>query len=205
MRRPFSGLLLLFAFAAPADAQRPEFVLEHAPELAHRPVARIGAVLDRRDLEEAARAGVPIRLRVRAELWRDGWLDDLAASETFSAVIVFDPLEQRFLVRGRSPDAPVRAFGTYVEARAAIEGDYPLQIRPMRSGRYYYLGTLDVETLSASDLEELERWLQGELQPAVGGGSVGSALGSGARRLVIRLLKLPARHLETRSARFRIP
>ena len=87
-----------------------------------------------------------------------------------------------------------------------IEGNYPLQIRPNRAGRYYYLGRLEIETLSLSDIQELERWLQGELQPAVRGDrSVAGALGDGAKRLMIRLLNLPARGLDTRSARFRVP
>lgn len=206
MRRPLLTLLLLFALAPSARAQQREFELVLRPDQGHRATVRIGPVLARSDLEEAARAGVPLRLRVRVELWEDGWIDDLVATEAISAVIVFDPLAQQFLVRGRSADAPVRRFSTYADARAAVEVEYPLQIRAAEAGRYYYLGTLQVETLSLSDLEELERWLQGELQPAVSGEeSVGDALGTGAKRLVIRLLNLPARHLETRTPRFRLP
>ena len=205
MRRPLSALLVLFALAPAARAQQREFALELRPAQAHRAVVRIGPVLERTDLEEAARAGVPLRLRVRVELWEDGWIDDLVATETLSAVIAFDPLAKQFLVRGRSAEAPVRRFSTYADARAAVEVDYPMQIRPSEEGRYYYLGMLQVETLSLTDLEELERWLQGELQPAVSGDeSVGDALGAGAKRLVIRLLNLPARHLETRTPRFRV-
>ncbi len=198
--------LLLVAAAAPATAQRPEFALTYLPDLGYRPLAHVGPVLADDDLENAARSGVPIRLRVRVELWRDGWTDDLVATERWAAVLVYDPLTLEFLVRGRSADAPARRFRSYAEARAAIEGNYALQIRPGRSGRYYYLGKLDIETLSLSDIEELERWLQGELQPAVRGDrSVAGALGDGAKRLMIRLLNLPARGLETRSARFRVP
>ena len=206
MRRPLFALLLLLALAPPVLAQQREFALELRPAQGHRAVVRIGPVLERADLEEAARAGVPLRLRVRVELWEDGWTDDLVATETLSAVIVFDPLAQQFLVRGRSAEAPARRFSTYADARAAVEVDYPMQIRPSEEGRYYYLGMLQVETLSLTDLEELERWLQGELQPAVSGDeSIGDALGAGAKRLVIRLLNLPARHLEARTPRFRIP
>ncbi len=206
MLRATVVVLLLAAVAAPAMAQSQEFALTYLPDLAHRPLARVGPVLDDADLEEAARSGVPIRMRVRVELWRDGWTDDLVATERFAAVLAYDPLTQEFLVRGRSADAPVRRFATYADARAAIEGNYPLQIRPNRSGRYYYLGRLEIETLSLSDIEELERWLQGELQPAVRGDrSVTGALGDGAKRLVIRLLNLPARGLDARSARFRVP
>lgn len=197
--------LLMGAGAAPAAAQAPEFALTYLPDLAYRPLAHVGPVLDDEDLEETARAGVPIRLRMRVELWRDGWTDDLVATEAWTAVLAFDPLTEEFLVRGRSADAPVRRFASYPDARQAIEGNYPLQIRPGRTGRYYYLGRLEIETLSLSDIQELERWLQGELQPAVRGDrSVTGALGDGAKRLMIRLLNLPARGLDARSERFRV-
>jgi hypothetical protein len=76
---------------------------------------------------------------------------------------------------------------------------------PTRAGRYYYLAHLEIETLSLSDLEELERWLQGELGPAVGGGrSLTGAVGEGAKRLLIRLLGLPTRRVEARSDRFEV-
>lgn len=205
--RGLPGLcLLLLGLTAPAAGQSPEFALTYLPDLTYRPLVRLGPALAREDLQQAARSGVPIRVRVRVELWRDGWTDDLVASEGWTAVLAFDPLADQFLVRGRSAEAPVRRFATYEAARQAIEGNYPLQIRPTRQGRYYYLGTLQVETLSLSDLEELERWLQGELQPAVSGDrSVGNALGEGAKRLMIRLLNLPARSLEARTERFRFP
>ncbi len=199
-------VLLAGRSAVPLAAQTPEFALSALPDLAYRPLVRLGPVLAAENLEEAARSGVPIRLRVRVELWRDGWTDDLVASEAWTAVLAYDPLAEVFLVRGRSASAPVRRFPSYEAARDAIEGSYPMQIRPSRSGRYYYLGTLEVETLSLSDLEELERWLQGELQPAVSGErSVGGALGAGAKRLMIRLLNLPTRSLEARTDAFRIP
>jgi hypothetical protein len=73
------------------------------------------------------------------------------------------------------------------------------------SGRYYYTAVLQIETLSLSDLDELERWLQGELGPAVSGRrSLSDAVGEGAKRLLIRLLGLPTRRVEARSDRFRI-
>ena len=198
-------LVLLLASAASAAAQRPEFALSYDAAVAHRPVVHVGPALARDDLEEAARSGVPIRVRVRVELWRDGWTDDLVATESWAAVVAYDPLAEQFLVRGRSAETNVRRFASYTAAREAIEGSYLLQIRPTRSGRYYYLGNLQVETLSLSDLEELERWLQGELQPAVSGNrSVGGALGAGVKRLAMGLLNLPARSLEARTGRFRI-
>jgi len=80
-------------------------------------------------------------------------------------------------------------------------------LRPAGTGRFYYLARLRIETLSLSDLEELRRWLQGELGPAVGGDDdvVGSAIGRGIRRLFVRALALPAIQFEARTARFDWP
>jgi hypothetical protein len=63
-----------------------------------------------------------------------------------------------------------------------------------------------VETLSMSDLDELERWLHGELGPAVAGQrSVPGAVGQGAKRLMLRWLDLPHRRVDARSERFDFP
>ena len=197
--------IVALAVARDTAAQIPELAVEASAATNYRPVVHIGPVLAQGELAEAAASGLPIRMRVRVELWRDGWIDDLVASESWSAVVAYDPLSETYFVRGRSTTTSTYRFPSYATARGALEGAYPLQIRPSRAGRYYYLATLQVETLSLSDLEELERWLQGELQPAVRGDrSVGGAIGQGMKRLGIRLLNLPARHLEARTGRFRV-
>ena len=74
---------------------------------------------------------------------------------------------------------------------------------PLRS-RYYYAATVDVEVLSLTDLDELERWLRGELRPAVRGQrNPGTAVTRGVRTLVVRLLGGTKRHIEARSATFK--
>jgi hypothetical protein len=79
-------------------------------------------------------------------------------------------------------------------------------VQPRRSGRFYYLATLEVETLSLSDLEELRRWIRGEVQPAVEGRApAGRAVERGLRRVFVRLLGLPTRRFETRSEIFVLP
>ena len=78
-------------------------------------------------------------------------------------------------------------------------------LTPSRRGRrYYYSLVLDVETLSVSDLDQLERWLRGELQPAVRGKrSPLSALREGFGTLLSRVLGGETRHYESRSGTFR--
>lgn len=192
--------------AGPATAQEPSLAIRPLADSAYRPVVRVERVLADDALEEAARSGLPLRVRIRVELWKDGWIDDLVAQDAHSAVLVFEPLAAEYLVRSNpGPSTPLH-FPTYAAARRAVEREFILPMRPRSPGRYYYTATLELETLSLSDLEELERWLQGELQPAVTGDrSIPGAVGQGAKRLMIRLLGLPARRLEGRSGKFEVP
>jgi hypothetical protein len=69
----------------------------------------------------------------------------------------------------------------------------------------YYNAALEVEMLSVNDLDELERWLRGELKPATQGErSPGTALTRGVRSLVVRLLGSENRSYEVRSGTFRV-
>lgn len=168
-----------------------------------RAVLAIGDVLDDDALEQAVLSGLPLRVNVRVELWRDGFFDDLEASHTWTTVLLFEPLERQFLLR--APTGAARRFQDFALARAAVEAEYPLELAPRRPGRYYFTAALEIETLSLSDLDELERWLRGELGPAVSGQrSIADAMGEGAKRLLIRLLGLPSRRVEAKSEPFRV-
>lgn len=191
---------LLFA-AAPIDAQDPLDldVADAVPRLI------VQGVLDDDALEDAVRSGLPLRMQFRLELWRDGIIDDLTEQAAWSAVIAFEPLEGRFLA-GTLPADSLGAHPSWEAARSAIEGAYVPEIGPSAAGRYYYIAQVEIETLSLSDLDELERWLRGALEPAVRGRrSVGGAIGTGLKRLLIRILGLPARRYEVRSEPFTFP
>jgi hypothetical protein len=171
-------------------------------------VLRHVAVLDDASLEEAVRSGLPLRLQYRVELWRAGFFDNLTGHREWTTLLVFDPLRHDFIVRDeRAASTSARRYRTYAEASAVLERDTTVTLLPGRSGRrYYYTASLEIGTLSLSDIEELERWLQGELQPSVSGErGVGSALGQGAKRVMMRLLRLPSRRYEARSPHFVAP
>lgn len=193
---------LALAAAAPASAPAQSVSLEvgnGAPRL------RVVDVLDDDALEEAVRSGLPLRMRFRLELWRDGFFDALIAEAEWAAVVAFEPLEGQFLAGLLDRDGLGR-FPSWAGARTAVERAYPVAMPTPTAGRYYYLGVLEIETLSLSDLDELERWLRGELEPAVQGRrSVGGAVGTGLKRLLIRMLGLPARRFQARSDSFRAP
>jgi hypothetical protein len=191
--------------SAPVVAQENGISVRADTAAAWRPVLRVGSILDNQTLREATASGIPVRIHVRIELWRDGFFDDLSGSRSWSTVLLYEPMGRRYLVRLVGSDAPPIRFDTYDQARRAVEGERMIDLRPGRTGKYYYTATLVIETLSLSDLQELERWLQGELQPAVSGDrSIPGALGQGAKRLAIRLLRLPTRRLEARSSSFEV-
>jgi hypothetical protein len=81
----------------------------------------------------------------------------------------------------------------------------PIRAAAIRN-RQYFICVLDIESMSLTDLDEVERWLRGELQPAVrGDGNPGTALGRGIRRMFVRLLGAERRNLQARSRTFVVP
>ena len=198
-----AALLTLAAAATAATAAAGQTPLAVRPAAGTgAPVVTLGPVLADDALEQAVRSGLPLRMRFTVELWKDELFDDLVARRTWTAVLAFEPLERAFVVGGDAADSVAR-FDSWTAARAALETSYRPAARPREAGPHYYLATLEVETLSLSDLEELQRWLQGDLQPAVQGGrSFAGALASGVKRLFIRVLDLPARRFQARSERF---
>jgi hypothetical protein len=194
--------LTMGASAMPAQS----LVMSYDANNHYRGVLNLIDALGDSELEEAVRSGLPLRIRFRAEMWKDGIVDDLLGAEQWTSVLTFDPLAEQYILRTRALAGTQKAFNDYRTARAAIEGAYLVSLRPSGSGRYYFTGVVTIETLSLSDLAELERWLKGELQPAVSGDrSLPGALGEGAKRLFMRVLSLPERRFEGRSNRFRVP
>jgi hypothetical protein len=60
---------------------------------------------------------------------------------------------------------------------------------------------LEIEILSLGDLDELERWLRGDVGDDAA--NVGNVLGRGLKRLFIRLIGLSARRYKARTELFR--
>jgi hypothetical protein len=108
-------------------------------------------------------------------------------------------------VVGDTP-TPLGTFGTLADAVSALESPYRPDIRaPERRGSVYYNVVLTLEMLSVSDLDELQRWVKGDLSPVVRGQrNPGTALSRGARTLLTRLLGGERRTLETRTESFTV-
>ena len=153
--------------------------------------------------------GFPARLHYRLERWVGGrWLDDLKAASEWDVILKYDILGKKYqVVRVVNKKAEsLGDFATLEEAASVVEAPYKTTIAlPKKGQRGYYNLLLDVETLSLSDLDEVERWLRGELKPAVSGKrNPGTALGRGVRTLVVRLLGGEKRHYEARTGTFRL-
>jgi hypothetical protein len=172
------------------------------------PLVSLVGVIGDRQTQDLLRHGFPVRLHYRVELWSvGGWFNDLKATTEWDVVVRYDPLDRRFEVARLVGDrvTPLGEFAEYADAQQAAERPFraPIEL-PRRGRRSYYNVVVDVETLSLSDLDEVERWLRGELRPAVRlQKSPGTALTRGARLLVARMLGAETRHYERRSGTFR--
>lgn len=200
------GLLALGigAAAAPprADAQQPSLtvVLQNTV-----PRVQSANLLADGKFVGLMRSGFPLRLHYRLELWRarSTWFDQHVREATWDAVARHDPIADDFvLIR---TGGSVSRFATPDSLARALEIPYRVTLTPRGSGRFYFLCRLEVTTLNDTDLEELTRWLKGDVRPAVSGeGNVGDALAQGAQRILVRIAGLPRLTLEARSPRFAI-
>jgi hypothetical protein len=166
----------------------------------------LGTLLQQGVLSDALQSGLPVRIRVVAELWRDRFFDAQEGLDEWRATLVFDPLERRYRF-GTSSEGEAQAGELAVEylsdAQTALEGRFVLGLRPRSSGTFYYTAVIEVETLSLSDLDELQRWLSGDPDPSAGETEdEDGAVGRGIRRLMVRMLGLPKRRLRESTEEF---
>ena len=154
------------------------------------------------------RSGLPVRLHYRLEIWRSrgGWLDLLTRQTEWDVVVRHEPLlDQYSLLTLFANRAQERRYATVDALSAALAFAYQVNVGPTEPGSYYYTAVLEVSTLSDSDLDELERFLEGDLGDVNGGrGNLGDALGRGATRFLLRLAGLPSLRLEAKSAGFAV-
>lgn len=168
-------------------------------------VARVQAfgLLDDGKFVELMRSGFPLRLHFRLELWKDrsGWFDRYITGVDWDAVARDDPLAEEFvLIR---TGGTVTRYNTTEDLAQALAVPYRVTLETSGGGRFYLIARLDVTTLNDTDLEELTRWLRGDVTPAVSGReNLGQALAHGAQRALVRIAGLPTLTLDARSDEF---
>ena len=199
-----AALVIAVPTAAAAQSEERPLLLSVSTETGELTV-RLSGVLEDGSLSRALHAGLPIRVRVRAELWKDGFFDSQQGEAQWRATVVYEPLSSRYRVETTGREVAEELVETLAAASLSLSRSVRMPLRPGADGRWYYVVNAEVETLSLSDLQELRRWLRGELAPAVAGDeNVENAMARGVRRLVVRVLGLPARRYRDRTPSFRV-
>jgi hypothetical protein len=175
---------------------------------AQAPVVRSEHLLDDGRWLETLRSGLPVRLHYGVGVWRSrgGWFDAFDRQIGWDVVLRHEPLLDQYtvltVVGGKARE---RRYATVDALSAALGFAYQVNVRPSQPGRYYYTASLEISTLSDSDLDELQRFLEGDLDGVADGKQgVGDALGRGATRFLLRLAGLPSLRLEVRSPTFEV-
>jgi hypothetical protein len=171
------------------------------------PAIREIDVLSGGQTHDLLRNGFPARLHFRLELWHEsGVFNALEGTREWDVIIRYDPLRKRFRAARLADDSAtvLGDFDQFSALAAAMAAPYVVPLVPRRrGGRYFYNAVLDVEMLSLSDLDEVERWLRGELRPAVRGQrNPAGVIGRGLRTLFVHLLGAERRHYEVKSKEF---
>ena len=201
-RLPLLVVALLFGRVAPLHAQR-RVQLDVVPPTAATRAAVVTTtnLFGDQDMRELVRSGFPASMRYRLELWRVcGLFNDLERQQDWELIVQYDPSAQRYRVARRSGDhlEDVGSYATLSTAQLMFERPLRVALLPDREGsRYYYNLVLNIEALSVSDMDQLERWLRG-----VRGGGAGEAIGNGMRTLMLRMLGGEKRTYEGRSSTF---
>jgi hypothetical protein len=198
------GLLFWLALAtAPAtvpaevaDAQsaKVDITLPPHDSLALRPPAvRTIGVVSARHTSELIRNGFPARLHYKIERWAAGsFVNDVKARTEWELIVEYDALSKKYRVIRVTPDRAtlLGEYDSIADANAKVEEPYqPRLSTPRKGNKSYYAVTLTVEAMSLTDLDEVQRWLKGELRPAMRGRrNPGTAVSSGLRTLLVRIL-----------------
>jgi hypothetical protein len=161
------------ALPVAATAQRaPRFDIGVAPAsaLTEGPVITSDGVLNDPKTREHLRNGFPARVHYRLELWRKGGVfDDLAGRADWNVLVSYEPAAQQYNLIRHSADDQVRenfgGFQSVTSAESQLGRAFKPPLHPNRSGRYYYHLTVDVQTVTGSDLEALQQWLRGPTSP----------------------------------------
>ncbi|HEY2806380.1 MAG TPA: hypothetical protein VGI92_11045 [Gemmatimonadales bacterium] len=220
MRRGAGALFFLLLLAARARAQESGDSARASPQLSIElkrdsagavvaPVLRARHLMSDGAFEGSLRNGFPIRFTFRLTLWRDAAIYDRNVREvTWDAVVVLDPVTNIYQLI-RTTNGTIESFPDLASLDSALAKPYTIDdmVPPPhggRFGRFFYTCDLDAESLSPSELADVERWLRGDLGRALTQtGDVDNAFSRGAKLLMIRLAGLPHRTLQCRTDKFR--
>jgi len=199
--------LVAAARVAPLAAQRVQLEVTPPASADDWPSVTTGNLLADSKIQTLLTSGFPTEIRFRLELWRKGrfWFDDLRDKAEWGVLVQYDPTTRMYNVVRRMGTQVHENFGGAPSAAAAdAQFGAPLRIalRPMSRGRYYYNLVVDERTLTESDLDALQQWLNGPSAP--GKANPITAVRSGLGIILSRVLGGDKRHFEARSGEFTV-
>jgi hypothetical protein len=155
-------------------------------------------------------AGFPARFHFVVSLWSEGKLANTVERRAeYDVLVRFLAMEKKYEVIQNVNDhvLSLGKFDHVEDAEGAIAHPTRAPIRAFSSRKhFYYRVTLDVQVLGASDLDEVNGWLKGELKPAIKGDrDPGTALTRTIRYLTSRLLGGDSREFEAQTPVFETP
>ncbi len=209
-----AGVALIVATAAVGAQGRPALTLEQPPDslLTRRgPLVRATQMLAGERIKELLLAGFPARFHFRVELWSEGrfFLNQLQDAAEWDVWVRYLPVERTYEVLQVQDDQALSLgkFTAIADAERAIARPNAAVIAARPSTRpQYYQASLVVEVLSERDLDELARWLQGDVEPGITGrANPASILTRGIRTLASRLLGGEKLEYEVTGPQFRVP
>lgn len=209
-----AAALVLASGAVGAHAQdRPDLhiALPADSMLARRgPLVSATGMLGGERLQQLLLAGFPARFHFRVELWSEAFIiDQFERADEWDVLVRWLPNDRMYEVFHIQDDRPLALgrFAKLSDAERAVARPSAARLVARRGGRpQYYQATLVVESLSERDLDEVSRWLQGDVEPGVTGrANPASVLSRGLRTLASRLLGGERREYATTSRHFRVP
>ena len=196
--------------AAQEGRVRLEVVLSDTigPSGTRNPVVRTPGILQDVRWREALQSSFPLRMRFRVEIWRvrTDWFDALERAFEWETVVEYEPLADQYsrtAIWGGSPRQFER-LATLQDLERRLEADNRITIAPTGIGEYYFTVTLQIRILTDAEMEDLERFLQGEPVDRERPNAPGNFIERTTRRLLLRFGGLPYQELEAKSARFQV-
>lgn len=206
--------IVFAAGAAPLRAQdRPELRVSLPPDsllMRRGPLVSATGMLGSEHLQQLLLAGFPARFHFRVELWSEAFIiDKFERLDEWDVLVRWLPTEHMYEVFHIQDDRPLPLgrFAAIADAERAVGRPSIARLTARSGGRpQYYQATLIVESLSERDLDEVSRWLQGDVEPGITGrANPASVLSRGIRTLASRLLGGERREYEATTAHFRAP
>ena len=197
---------------APLEAQRnPTLdVVLPAPSLLDRegPLVQARDMLNGARIREPLAAGFPARFHFRVDLYTEGLLNQLERTVEYDMLVRRIALENVYEVL-LLIDRPfsLGKFAKIEDAEAAVARRTRVPITALRTKRkMYYKVTLEVQVIESSDLDEVDRWLRGNIEsPLKGRTNPGTALTRGLRSIAAKLLGGESRQYDVTSPSFKLP